>query len=397
MEPARLSILYVGSLPPLRHGLAIMWGQLLTRLAARDHQVRAISPMTHEERQQGDAFANDHPRVQMTRVLVPSHPDPHRAPVAYRRDLAAGFRRALDAQVAAARPDVLFVGNTSMAEYMVDLTAAHQLPCIVGLGGPIALRILDGTLPEDLSRGVLSGLRRADCLVGVAPHLGGALRQLGRDDVCVIENPVDADQFAPRPKDPALMDALRVTTEDLVVAHASKLAPEKRPLDIVLSAERALRANPRLLYLILGDGQLRSAMEEACARHGVTERFRFAGWVDHATIHRYLNLADVVAMPSEPLEGRSNVYVETQACGRVLLASDIPAAREVIVDGETGVLFRTGDVGHLTARTLEVAGDPSLRAAIGVRARQVSEGRTFGPALAAWEHVFREVIRRHRQ
>lgn len=397
MEPARLSILYAGSLPPLRHGLAIMCGQLVARLAERGHQVRAISPITPEELQKGDAFASAHPQVQVTRVTVPSHPAPGRAPADYRRDLAAGFRRAVDAQVAADRPDVLFIGNTSMAEYLRDLTTARPIPCVLRLGGPIALQILEGTLSEDLSRDVLSGLRSADCLVAVAPHLAGALRQLGLEDVCVIENPVDIDRFAPRPKDRELMEALSVASEDLVVAHASKLAPEKRPLDIVFSAERALQSNPRLLYLILGDGELRSAMEEACARKGLTERFRFAGWVDHARIPRYLSLADVVVMPSEPLEGRSNVYLETQACGRVILASDIPAAREVIADGETGLLFRKGDVAHLTARTLEIGSDPSARAAIGVRARQISESRTFDPVLTAYESVFRRVIRRRRQ
>jgi 2-deoxystreptamine N-acetyl-D-glucosaminyltransferase/2-deoxystreptamine glucosyltransferase len=234
-------------------------------------------------------------------------------------------------------------------------------------------------------------------LIAVAPHLAGALARLGLDGVHVIENPVDAERFAPRPKDPSLMAMLAVGRDDVVVGHASKLAPEKRPLDIVLSAERALRSNPRLLYLILGDGPLRAAMQEACARSGVADRFRFAGWLDHATVPAYLNLADIVVMPSEPLEGRSSVYLETQACGRVLLASDIPAACEVVVDGGTGLLFRKGDVAHLAERTLEAAGDPGLRATIGMRARQVSGSRTFATALTGYEAVFREAISLGRQ
>ena len=168
------------------------------------------------------------------------------------------------------------------------------------------------------------------------------------------------------------------------MAHASKLAPVKRPLDIVLAAERALPAEPRLLYLILGDGPLRAPMEEACAQRGITSRFRFAGWIDHATVPDHLSLADVVVMPSE-LEGQSLVYLETQASGRVLLASDIPAAREFIVDGETGLLFRKGDVGHLAHRMLEVAGNPSWRRAIGLRARRAAEAHALEGVVAADE------------
>jgi glycosyltransferase involved in cell wall biosynthesis len=55
----------------------------------------------------------------------------------------------------------------------------------------------------------------------------------------------------------------------------------------------------------------------------------------------YINLADVVVMPSER-EGQSLVYLEAQACGKLIVASDIPAAREVITDGETGLLFERG-------------------------------------------------------
>jgi glycosyltransferase involved in cell wall biosynthesis len=68
------------------------------------------------------------------------------------------------------------------------------------------------------------------------------------------------------------------------------------------------------------------------------------------------------------------VYLETQACGRVLLASDIPAAVDVVTDGETGLLFRKGDIAHLAARTWK--GLP-IRAC----GRQSARGRARSPRL----------------
>jgi len=53
----------------------------------------------------------------------------------------------------------------------------------------------------------------------------------------------------------------------------------------------------------------------------------------------YLNLADMVVMPSET-EGLALVCLEAQACERVLIASDIPASREVIEEGSTGFALR---------------------------------------------------------
>ena len=67
-------------------------------------------------------------------------------------------------------------------------------------------------------------------------------------------------------------------------------------------------------------------------------RVRFAGWIDYARMPDYINLGDIVVMPSES-EGLARVYLEAQACARVLVASDIPPAREVVTEGETGLLF----------------------------------------------------------
>src|SRR5262249_27478751 len=134
--------------------------------------------------------------------------------------------------------------------------------------------------------------------------------------------------------------------------------------------------------------------EEAAAERGIGDRFRFTGWLDHAAIPRHLSLADVVVMPSE-FEGRSLVYLETQACGRVLLASDIPSAREVVVDGKTGLLFRPGDVAHLTARLLEILGDVRLRKTIGRQARRVAERYALGNVVTAYEGLFRDILSRH--
>ena len=396
-RPDRLNILYVGSLPPARHGVAMMCGQLLGGFAAAGHRVRAISPVEEDA-----GGADDRSEAALTGVAIawlrmPHVPSDHaRAPERYRQELQAGFRRILDGQVAAEPPDVLLVGNTSMAEHLPELAGPHGLPSVVMLHGITTAAMLDRTLPELLHQRLLAGFRHADRLVAVAPHIAVSVRPLGFDDVPVIQNPVDIRRFAPRPKNPGLMSRLGIAPDDLVVAHASKLMPVKRPLDLVLAAERALAAEPRLLYLIIGDGPLRLPMEEACAQRGIGRRFRFAGWIDHAAIPDHLSLADVVVMPSE-LEGQSLVYLETQASARVLLASDIPAAREFIVDGETGLLFRLGDVGDLAERMLEVCGDLQLRQAIGRQARRAAEAHALEGVVAAYEALLRDVVARPRR
>jgi hypothetical protein len=68
----RLSILFIGALPPRVGGSAIANSQLLLGCAALGHTVRALAPMTTEAMQVGDVFAVNHPDIEVTRYCVPS-------------------------------------------------------------------------------------------------------------------------------------------------------------------------------------------------------------------------------------------------------------------------------------------------------------------------------------
>jgi len=116
----------------------------------------------------------------------------------------------------------------------------------------------------------------------------------------------------------------------------------------------------------------RDEMQALTEESGVIGRFRFEPFVDNARMPGYMNLADLVVMPSER-EGLSRVYLEAQACAKTLLASDIPGAREVVRHGETGLLFQKADVDDQAEKTLLAAGDSALRARIGRQARQYVE------------------------
>jgi glycosyltransferase involved in cell wall biosynthesis len=255
---------------------------------------------------------------------------------------------------------------------------------------------LNRDYPEDLAQRLLEQYRKARLIATPAKHMAERVRQLGISNIKVIPNAIDLHQFSPHPKNHALLRELAIEDDNIIVMHVSNLKALKRPMDIVHSAEKALRQNPKLVYVIVGDGPCREAMEKACVAKHVSRQFRFVGWVDYLDVPDYINLADIVVMPAEA-ETQARVYLETQACGRLLLASDIPGAREVIVDGETGLLFRKGDIDDLTAKTLLAAGAPELRTEIGRKARERVKAHSIDNAVAAYVATFRDILRRHRE
>lgn len=392
MSARRLQILYVGTLPPHPGGSAISAAGLLTGLAGREHGIRAIAPITADALDGGRAVP-DVPALGIHWYEVPHfQTSPHVPTTGAYLDLEReGIVALFERLVAADRPDVVLAGRESFALVVPDLARAEGLPWAVRLTGATAAALVAGTYDAALAPRLLDGLRGAALRFTPAVHLARDVETLRAGDVQVVPNAVDLDVFHPGPRDDALAARLGVGPDDIVVAHVSNMKSIKRPLDVVASAARALRKEPRLFYLFVGDGDLCAEMETACAAAGLGPRVAFTGWIEYERVPDHVRLADIVVMPSET-EGQARVYLETQACGRVLLASDIAAAREVVTDGETGVLFPLGDVDDLAAKTLALARSPDLRADIGRRARESVQAHALPLAVSRLESLLRGVV-----
>ncbi len=391
----RLSILYVGTLPPHNGGSAIAAAQVLIGLARLGHHVRAIAPITPEALAPDDRFALTAPEIHVRRYEVPHfEPSPDvPSSESYRELEREQVGELFSALAAERRPDVVVAGRESFARVVPALAKRHRLPCTLILSGATSAAILSGTYGAAETRQLFDGYRNVNLFVTPAEHLARALHGFELGEIRVIPNPVDLDRFRPRPRDQELGAGLGIADGDIVVAHISNLKPLKRPLDVVRSAERALKEVPRLFYLVVGDGPCRQEMEAASVAAGLRERFAFTGWVDYGRVPDYLSLADIVVLPSA-FEAQALVYLETQACGRALLASDIAGAREVIVDGQTGVLFRDGDVGDLAEKTVFLARRADVRSRIGTRAREAVGTHSVSTVVEAFDGFLREVAGR---
>jgi glycosyltransferase involved in cell wall biosynthesis len=170
------------------------------------------------------------------------------------------------------------------------------------------------------------------------------------------------------------------------------MEPRKRPLDLVAAADLLRREAPDVAYVIVGEGPELDETKEACRRLGLMHQFRFVRWIPYERMPAYFNLADAVVQPSE-WEGLARVYLETMASGRVLIASDIPPAREVVRHDENGLLFETANVDALARTIQRAAGDPALRDRIGREARASVSSYALERKADEYMQVFHDVLR----
>lgn len=392
-----LNILYVGTLPPHPGGAAIANSQLLARLSKLGHRVRSLVPIPSGELPTGTAFARLYQELSVTTFPIPHfHIDPNvPAPEGYRRLERTQIQKKLPCLIEKERPDIVLIGRGIFILDVPDIAGAYSIPCVLRSAGATTHGILNQTSPEMLLQQLLKNYHRVNLIIAVASHMAESLQRLGLKSIKTIANAIDLDQFCPRRRDTYLLKKLAIRNESTVVVHVSNLKTLKRPLDIVNSAEKAIQQNANLIYVIVGDGPMCADMRDACRRKSLSENFRFLGWVDHNHMPDYINLADIVVMSSEG-EGLAGVYLEAQACGRLLLSSDIPAAREVIREGETGLLFRKGDIDELVTKILYAEANPKLRADIGCKAREFVQTYSLDDAIAEYENTMIDVINKHR-
>ena len=391
----RLDILWVGTLyPPHRGGSGVLGTELVSGLAARGHRLRAMAPRSPAAAADTARFDALHPDVRTTWLRVPvassgladgsrNHP--------YREAEDAGIRDALPRLLAEARPDVILIGRESTVGEVPSVARRHGIPTVALVQGGTTLRKIVDDDGDALARRQREQLRRVDVVVAIADHLARDLAAIRLPRLVTIPNPVDMEQFAPGPKPRALREALGLGPHDVVVSHVSNFKSMKRVGDIVESARHVLAARPDVVYLLIGDGPDRAQIESRCRALGLAERVRCLGWVDRAELPSYLRLTDVVVMASDS-EGLPLVYLETQASGRLLVASDIAATRELVTHGVTGLIFRTGDVADLVAKTLVAVQDPSLRAEIGRRARAAVRAYATPRILDAYIRLLEDLV-----
>jgi PEP-CTERM/exosortase A-associated glycosyltransferase len=258
----------------------------------------------------------------------------------------------------------------------------------------------EGSLRYRLTRRLEThALKQADHVFTICEGLRSDIvaRGLPADGVTVIPNAVDIDAFEPGGQpDEALKAKLGLAGTTVVGFIGSFYAYEG--LDLLLQAVPALRLRrPEVRVLLVGGGPQEAALKAQAATLGLSNTVVFTGRVPHAEVQRYYDLVDVLAYPRHPMRLTELVTplkpLEAMAQGRVLLASDVGGHRELIRDGDTGYLFRAGQVDALVQgldRVLSARADWAKVRAAG--RRFVEQERNWGVSVANYRPVFERLV-----
>lgn len=178
-----------------------------------------------------------------------------------------------------------------------------------------------------------------------------------------------------------------------IVAYVGTLSTIAHGVDLLLDAfVLVLQAMPAAKLLMVGDGDDRVALQHKAQQLGLQNAIHWTGRVTPEEARRWFTLAACSVDPvsdTPAMRGRSPLkIVESLAAGVPVVTGDVGDRREMLGDGEAGVLAQPGDASALAQSLLAVLRDANLqtRLAEGARWRSV---RYRWPALAqTWLQLY---------
>lgn len=202
-----------------------------------------------------------------------------------------------------------------------------------------------------------------------------------------IESGIAESKIFMRPnflaQDPELGKATRK-----YVLFVGRLSPEKG-LDTLLRAWHSL---PDVPLKIIGDGDLRPAIERYIRQNGLTQ-IEVIGFIPLKDVLTYLKEALLLVMPSVNYETFGLTIIEAYATGTPVVASRLGAINELITDGLTGLSFNPGDAGDLVAKVQYALNHAVELAQWGKQARMVFEQQyTAEVAYTSLLKIYRRAI-----
>ncbi len=243
-------------------------------------------------------------------------------------------------------------------------------------------------------------MRRADRVTTICDGLKRDIvaRGIAESRVTVIPNAVDVAAFTfDTAPDLALKHALGLDGCTIVGFIGSFYAYEG--LDLLLQATARIVARvPHARILLVGGGPHESALKTIAKELSVEDKVIFAGRVPHGDVQRYYSIVDILAYPRRSMRLTELVTplkpLEAMAQGKLFVASDVGGHRELILDGQTGVLFRAGDATSLADAVVGLLADRTRWAKLREQGRRfVEKERTWAGSVARYGPVFEEFCR----
>jgi glycosyltransferase involved in cell wall biosynthesis len=212
-------------------------------------------------------------------------------------------------------------------------------------------------------------IRYADQVATVSDDIAADLlrRGLSAKKLVVIDNGIDLTRFSQQKLNGSLKRTFHFDQQATVVGTVGRLSAEKGHICLLEAARTVIDSFPEVRFLLVGDGPLRSELEEKVAQFNLTGKIVFAG--RRKDIPDLLSILDIFVLPSSK-EGLPMALLEAMAAHLPVVATPVGAISKVITHGDTGLLVQPANPNELADAILTLLENRQLADTIATNAQR---------------------------
>ncbi len=159
----------------------------------------------------------------------------------------------------------------------------------------------------------------------------------------------------------AARQELGFSDEDFVIVKLARLFELKGHKQLLAAAPVIVRSHPRVKFLLVGDGLLRSSLEAEVRKNGLEDNFVFAGLIDPKEVPKHLAAANLLVHTSLR-EGLPRALPQALLTGTPVIAVDLDGSPEIVQHQKTGLLVPPDEPAALAAAVCRMIEEPEFAA-----------------------------------
>jgi glycosyltransferase involved in cell wall biosynthesis len=189
------------------------------------------------------------------------------------------------------------------------------------------------------------------------------------DKIEVIYNGIDCSAYkSASTKAAKLRSEFTIPPDCVILTNVGRLNVLKGQMYLITAFQLIIKRHPNLRLLLVGDGPLKSQLEDMVLTKGLKDQVKLVGFRED--IADILSLSDIFILPSVR-EGFAFTVLEAMAAGKPIVATRVSGTAEAVLDGESGYLCNVADPNDLAEKISKLLVDKTARETMGGKGREL--------------------------
>ena len=291
------------------------------------------------------------------------------------------------------RPDIVYIRDIKFTVLPVLLARLSNIPCVLEVNGlmdeAVKIRRVTPWTFRILNTFHRWNIRRASHIITVTKGIKNEiLRRYGitNEKISIINNGVDLTQFSPMDKKEA-KKKVGLSQSYKYVGFVGGLFPWHGLDQLIEATPHVLKNEPHARFVVVGSGLMESSLKKMISKRKLDQKFIFTGPVPFHMVPYYINSFHVCVVffkkvrndPGDPIK-----LYEYLACGRPVVASNVPGYGDVVDSTKAGTSVNSADSIATAEAILELLRDDDKADYMGKKGLQKAQ------ASFSWEKKVKE-------